>query len=126
MMGAMSQSLFNLKSFSCSLNNIIFFYYCRRGYILIKKATQRAYTIGNSREKPSWTADCETGYYRPETITKELDSYVVTTSNAEVKMGRGEKLWWMPDPQTGFYRPDTFARELDAVELRSMHSNHRE
>ncbi|KAG2325780.1 hypothetical protein Bca52824_008508 [Brassica carinata] len=122
MMGVMSQSLFNLKSSSFSLNNKV----VMRGYILIKKASQRAYAIGSSREKPSWTADGETGYYRPETVAKELDSYVVTTSKSEVKKRRGEELWWMPDPQTGFYRPDTFVRELDAVELRSMHSKNRE
>ncbi|KAJ0245681.1 Late embryogenesis abundant protein 37 [Hirschfeldia incana] len=121
-MGAMSQSLFNLKSSSCSLSNIV----VMRGYILIKKASQRAYAIGSSREKPSWTADGETGCYRPETKTKELDSHVVTTSKTEVKMRRGDELWWMPDTQTGFYRPDTCVRELDAVELRSMHSKHRE
>lgn len=90
---------------------------------MITQASQRAYAIGGSREKPSWTSDPGTGYYRPETVAKELDPYIVTTSKSEVKTRRGEELWWMPDPQTGFYRPDTFVKELDAVELRSMHEN---
>ncbi|ESQ45108.1 hypothetical protein EUTSA_v10010830mg [Eutrema salsugineum] len=112
MMGLMPRSLFSLKSFS----NII----VARRYILIQKSSQMSYAMGSSQEKPSSTPDCETRYYRPETMA---DPYVVTTSKSDVKTRRGEELWWMPDPETGFYRPDTFPRELDAVELRSMHLN---
>ncbi|AEE79140.1 putative protein [Arabidopsis thaliana] len=115
----MSQSLFNLKSLSRSINNTI----RMRRYIVITKASQRAYTIGSSQEKPSWASDPDTGYFRPETAAKELDPYIAKTSQVQGKMMRGEELWWMPDPQTGYYRPDNFARELDAVELRSLHFN---
>lgn len=89
---------------------------------MITQSSQRAYATGTSQEKLSWTADHDTGYYRPETIAKELDPYMMTTCTSDVKMRRGEELWWMPDPQTGFYRP-TFVRELDPVELRSIHFN---
>ncbi|CAH8268525.1 unnamed protein product [Arabidopsis lyrata] len=115
----MSQSLSNLKSFSRSINNTIIM----RRYIVITKASQRGYTTGSSREKPSWTSDPDTGYFRPKTATKELDPYITKTSQIQGKMMRGEELWWMPDPHTGYYRPDNFARELDAVELRSLHLN---
>ncbi|CAH2064206.1 unnamed protein product [Thlaspi arvense] len=123
-MGLMSQSLFSLQCFSRSVNNRI----VMGRSIMITQASQRAYdAIRNSGEKPPWTADRETGYYRPETIAKELGPYIVTTSKSEVTTTRrGEKLWWMPDLQTGFYRPDTFVRELDAAELRSMHLNENE
>ncbi|XP_010412759.1 PREDICTED: uncharacterized protein LOC104699112 [Camelina sativa] len=115
----MSQSLFNLKSFSRSINTIIM-----RRYIVITKASQRRSTTGSSQEKPSWTSDPDTGYFRPErTGAKEFNPCITKTSQIQGKMMRGEELWWMPDPHSGYYRPDNFAKELDSAELRSLHFN---
>ncbi|XP_010427036.1 PREDICTED: uncharacterized protein LOC104711951 [Camelina sativa] len=119
----MSQSLFNLKSFSRSINNTIIIYRSGR-YTVTTKASQRRYTIGSSREKPSWTSDPDTGYFRPETTSaKEFNPCIAKTSQVQGKMMRGEELWWMPDPHSGYYRPDNFAKELDSAELRSLHFN---
>ncbi|CAN8279195.1 unnamed protein product [Cochlearia groenlandica] len=115
----MSQSIFNIKRFSPSINNIIVV----RRYILVTKLSQRAYAIGSNQEKPPWTQYSVNGYYKPETIAKELDSNIVRNFKSGLRTMRGEELWWMLNPRTGYYMPDNFEKELDAVDLRSINCN---